>query len=1202
MEGQLVSHKVDPAADIASAITAARDQSLLSHFDEALATLDAASDLENISNADLIRLHRAASRILMRRGFPILAKDCLDKAAAIPLLHVSRTEQLALGVQRAYVSVVGCTGEIGSEDDDDAALRDAREHLESLDETMWDETNLEMQHSITRIALRLESILTCDGIPPVLRGLWCLELAKQVINKGRMEDAASRLDEAEGIFQSCGHVWGPLEVRLLRLQHGLTTSNNLLADLVDLMCRHLDAKFPYGVLQTALEVLMVAFHKGDFSTYFKVQEVLHNVCRETGMVKEQMLRELQLLAMLNAGAGDAGKVLELGQSLYRDCLGHEYWMLAYLAGHIVSLSHFQIGNFDESERLALELYNLSCQRSLKSESQAAYHLAFVQSGRASALGASSSMTHQEIVNWLLSTIPADPQLDHQQEELETAADKLCLVATIQFEVSRKSTKDNEALKAEADRSIARARLLASKLPDDDMVRINADCDELMITQLIGAGAKRPTDNTKEWEAVRICDELIAMYQARGPKFKEAIKLMMRGSCHLQMFQKEADLVKGIPFLSAAEQDYLKATAIFESARSLQQVMISCHAVSRVHLLMKSLYPRVVSDETIFTSLEYLESACDRLRRELSALGSLKALRQKQQFVSAKQVCDLYQWAIGISIASQNNQAMWLWSQKRKARSLSDLLGIGVMVPASIRQKIARDESANELYQRLTSLQVALSVSPATEKVYLQQNLEEVEDEMRKHESFKEFVFLRDGIVRGIDDLKALSSETDELQQPTGEKRDVIFVDWVLHRDSIYVLTANSCSPAESCASSLLPIGITQVGKWMRDHFDTAEKRRDCLRRDSLKDPFKPMRQLDLLISPVVAATKPGDLLVFSTTSFLSSLPLHALRVSNNGNHPHERDGIPLIERNPVAYAPNLSITQICLTRSREKVKDEARSSVFFGVLDVEGEARAIYNQMERLASVDSRNRRSFCGERASKKAFATAAAEARLIHYHGHCRFAVDDPLKQCLVLAPEAEPASHKIQPDDGTEGINSNTAAHKATPAGQISAKDPGNAHNLRDVLLKDISDPSSDFDAILLSDSPDTSLDTARSNLTVPDVFNLQLAAPLVVLVGCDSASQTVSVGDESLGLITGLLCAGAASVIGASWPIPSAAGRAFSDAFYENVDAQLSEVDPDTVINLAVALQEAVLSIMDHPNTSAPYYWAGFCLYGSWLFRK
>ncbi|KAK4225994.1 CHAT domain-containing protein [Podospora fimiseda] len=1209
---------------ITNAITTARDQSLLGNFDQALATLDAASDLEGISDGDTIRLYRAASRVLMRRGFPIVAKDCLDKAAVIPTLQVSRNEQLLLALQRIYVSVVGCGEDTDAEDDNDPVLVQTGDHLESLDgNDLCHETNVEMWYFLTTITLarqllqgkkgrdeeirvtaagkldtlmqqleeenryhdmhsitttyimcvgvdraikHLEAILiSSKDIPSVLRGLWSVELAKQLMKKGRMEDAASRLDEAERTFQSCNHAWGHLEIQLLRLQHGLTISSNILLDLIDIMRQHLDAQFIYGVLQTAMEVLNFAFLKSDFSTYFKVQEVLHNVCKDVGLVKEQIIREVQLLAMLNMSAGDSGKVLELGQRLFRVCLEQRYWLPAYTAGRIVSISHLQLGNLAESEELAVEIYNLACRQRLAVESEGAYHLAFIRSVRARQDGASGLIKLQEIVDWLLTTIPEDTELEDQQEELDAAADKLCLIPSIQFELSRKLARDSQKLAAEANGCVARARVLASKLPEDQMIQINANCDDLVIPNLLTEGKKTPTDHTKEMEAVQICDKLIAVYETRGPKFSEGMKHMMRGHCYLQIFQKESEFSKQISFLSSAEEDYLKAIAIFEAARSLQQVMIACHFLSRLYLMARALYFGLVSDEATITSLECLESACDRLRRELSALGSLKALRQKQKFVSAKEVCDLYQWAIGTSIATQNHEAIWWWSQKRKARSLSDLLGIGVMVPASIRQRITEDETAKELYQRLEGLKTALSVAPEMEKVYIRQNLEEVEEEMRRQETFKDFVVLRDGVVRGIEDLKVFASyETAE--PPTGDTRDVVFVDWVVHKDLIYVVTANCSNPKKSCTSTLLPFGISHVEKWIKDHWDTAEKRRDCLKRDSLSDPSKPMRQLDRLVAPVVAATKPGDLLIVSTTSFLSSLPLHALRVGD-GEYPYQGNGIPLIERNPVVYAPSFPITQICLTRSKEVANDDARGSVFFGVLDVEREAKAIYNQMDRLAKSDGwQNGRSFCGDQATKRAFGSEAQKARLIHYHGHCRFAVEDPLKQCLVLAPEAEQTE-----EDQT--VNENA----------------------------EIPEPSSGLEVLLSAEYLDDS-DMLRTCLTVPEVFNLQLAAALVVLVGCDSASQTVSTGDESLGLITSLLCAGAASVVGASWPIPSAAGRAFSDAFYENMDMQLSEVGTGGLINLAVALQEAMLIIMDDPNTSAPYYWAGFCLYGSWIFRK
>ena len=91
-----------------------------------------------------------------------------------------------------------------------------------------------------------------------------------------------------------------------------------------------------------------------------------------------------------------------------------------------------------------------------------------------------------------------------------------------------------------------------------------------------------------------------------------------------------------------------------------------------------------------------------------------------------------------------------------------------------------------------------------------------------------------------------------------------------------------------------------------------------------------MRRLDRLITPVVDATKPGDLLIFSPTGFLSSLPLHALRANGGGG---SNDNMHLIARNPVVYAPSVSILQICLTRSREVTEPHSRPSVFFSILD-----------------------------------------------------------------------------------------------------------------------------------------------------------------------------------------------------------------------------------------------------------------------------
>jgi CHAT domain-containing protein len=132
-----------------------------------------------------------------------------------------------------------------------------------------------------------------------------------------------------------------------------------------------------------------------------------------------------------------------------------------------------------------------------------------------------------------------------------------------------------------------------------------------------------------------------------------------------------------------------------------------------------------------------------------------------------------------------------------------------------------------------------------------------------------------------------------------------------------------------------------------------------------------------------------------------------------------------------------------------------------------------------------------------------------------------------------------------------------------------------------------------------------------LRAREVFTLNLNKhqPLVLLIGCGSGRERLGVGDEPLGFISAFLLAGAATVVATMWPIHDRlSGKAFSEGFYEldcgrrgggavNDDGKvLRYVDVD----LARRLRRAVLDIRAAPETAAPYFWAGFVLYGDWEF--
>jgi CHAT domain-containing protein len=113
-------------------------------------------------------------------------------------------------------------------------------------------------------------------------------------------------------------------------------------------------------------------------------------------------------------------------------------------------------------------------------------------------------------------------------------------------------------------------------------------------------------------------------------------------------------------------------------------------------------------------------------------------------------------------------------------------------------------------------------------------------------------------------------------------------------------------------------------------------------------------------------------------------------------------------------------------------------------------------------------------------------------------------------------------------------------------------------------------------------------------VSDIFAIDIKASHFNLIACGSAEQTVSEGDEPLGIVTALLCAGASSVVGTMWPIQIETGKTFIKEFEYKMRAT------NDVVDIAVCLQETVQELrrLDLPR---PYHWASFVLHGSWFHK-
>jgi len=109
--------------------------------------------------------------------------------------------------------------------------------------------------------------------------------------------------------------------------------------------------------------------------------------------------------------------------------------------------------------------------------------------------------------------------------------------------------------------------------------------------------------------------------------------------------------------------------------------------------------------------------------------------------------------------------------------------------------------------------------------------------------------------------------------------------------------------------------------------------------------------------------------------------------------------------------------------------------------------------------------------------------------------------------------------------------------------------------------------------------------QSFLTLYDLYNLKLPAELITLSGCSTGLNVIAAGDELIGLVRGLLSAGAQNLLLTLWDVNDSSTADFMKAFYTRLFNR-----PDR----ALALREAMVEVRQkYPH---PYYWAPFILVG------
>ena len=108
---------------------------------------------------------------------------------------------------------------------------------------------------------------------------------------------------------------------------------------------------------------------------------------------------------------------------------------------------------------------------------------------------------------------------------------------------------------------------------------------------------------------------------------------------------------------------------------------------------------------------------------------------------------------------------------------------------------------------------------------------------------------------------------------------------------------------------------------------------------------------------------------------------------------------------------------------------------------------------------------------------------------------------------------------------------------------------------------------------------------------ELMQLDLKAELAVLSACETARGRIGAGEGVIGFSWAMFIAGVPATVVSQWKVDSASTRDLMVNFHRSLISQTGSKQTKTA-----ALRQAALKLMQNPETSHPFYWAGFVLVG------
>ena len=986
----------------------------------------------------------------------------------------------------------------------------------------------------------LEALLQKEGTAPLTKAKAQGALASMLTVPEHKQRREELHKQAHTVLAN-EHAYGALDIEFTGWYEDATSGDKFkYNELQALINRYSGLDYPNGLKSALHKCLDVALQAQNFTLQLSLDQALKRLSEETGTTLLWITGYINLISRYHLRSGYTDLIKNTVLDIYYEIAQYQLPMAQGQAANLLTDIYIQQQDAEEAK-----LWASVCEEQWNQCIEATSSIGRLQKLRSETLLFSKRECNDDTAVQSLCDNYVERDLSNKLyaeaiSKLEVMLFFYHTIKTITLE------KRLHCIHSLLDR--INTILSSNTFPGSSLVKANIM--QQQATYLLSLGSQR-TDCTMEDEAINLLNQALQdFYVGHGEKLTYALitTRMQLGLCWHACYQKylQAGDNRSGQALMAAEDAFAACIPGWEALGILIQITEAKYWLALVQY--EARINRWKTSLEVLESLTAAERGFDDRRNEISISSALTAVQDKQRLAQDKHVRDVYRFAFQVCVLDRDPVQAWHWVQKAKARSLSDTLGLGCIVPETVLAAIAADQQAKELYEAEKCLARKIVTSSNLNRFDIRVQLRELETRMVTHASLKELLDLRHGAALTTQQL------SDRCAQAFSEPRTrrVVFVDWFVKGQEVFILIFK---PGEEPTMQRVNTSLGDIESWLAKYFYTEEGRTAYLDRGE-NHPNQALRMMDCLIEWLEDATEPEATLVLSPAAPLDAIPLHALHIPRqmpNG----QRRLVALIERNPVVYCSNLTAFIQCCERAARKQTLKPSTSVFMAVYedangedsDVE-EQDILYGATSCLATQMSGS--PLIGQEVTRPNLECCWQAADYIYFHGHCLTKPEAITDQALVLSAP----------------INSS----------------PSQSHPHLEPVLE-----------------------------TVRDIFSLKLQAPHISLMACGSSSQRIKAGDEPLGLVTALLCAGAASVTGTMWPIASATAGRFAEHFHTEIlsskgskmtgserpgeQKERQEMVEAAVIDMAAALQKAVICMKRIPQTRLPYHWAAFVLHGA-----